>query len=117
MFRKGTLEDGDLALVYNTASGWEAEMAKNILKEAGIESLVMDREDSGAYLRILGLGTPFGMDVYVNRCYQEQAKKLLEEAFSEKEDLTEEELERLAMEAESSFMTGDSSAGMGSGYV
>lgn len=100
MFRKGTLEDGDLTLVYSTASKWEADMAKTILREAGIEALVMDREDSGAYLRIIGLGTPFGMDLYVNRLYREQAKKLLEEAFSEKEDLTDEELEELAMGAE-----------------
>jgi hypothetical protein len=40
------------------------------------------------------------MDVYVNRLYREQAEKLLEEAFSEKEDLTDEELEELAMEVQ-----------------
>ena len=101
MFRKGTLQDKDMALVYNTASKWEADMAGKLLDEAGIPALIMDREDSGAYLRILGLGSPFGMDVYVNRLYEEQAKKLLEEAFSEKEDLSEQELEELAMEASS----------------
>ena len=97
MFRKGSLQDENIALVYNTASKWEADMAKKLLEEAGISALVMDREDSGAYLRILGLGSPFGMDVYVNRTYEEQAKQLIQEAFSEKEDLSEEELEELAM--------------------
>ena len=61
----------------------------------------MDREDSGAYLRILGLGSPFGMDVYVNRLYEDQAKQLIQEAFSQKEDLSDQELEELAMETHS----------------
>lgn len=39
------------------------------------------------------------MDVYVNRMYEEQEKGLHEEAFSEKEDLSEQGLEELAMEA------------------
>ena len=52
MFLERNFEDGDLALVYNTASRWEAEMVVNILKEAGIESLVMDRGFLYAYLRI-----------------------------------------------------------------
>ena len=98
MFRKGTLQDKDMALVYNTASRWEADMAGKLLEEAGIPALIMDREDSGAYLRILGLGSPFGMDVYVNRMYEEQAKQLIKDAFSQKEDLSDQELEELAME-------------------
>ena len=97
MFRKGSLQDADMVLIYNTASKWEADMAKKLLEEAGIAALIMDREDSGAYLRILGFGSPFGMDVYVNRMYEEQAKGLIEEAFSEKENLSEQELEDLAM--------------------
>ena len=68
---------------------------------ASLPAVVMDREDSGAYLRILGLGSPFGMDVYVNRLYEDQAKQLIQEAFSQKEDLSEQELEELAMETHS----------------
>ena len=98
MFRKGSLQDADMVLVYNTASKWEADIAKKLLEESGIAALVMDREDSGAYLRIIGLGSPFGMDVYVNRMYEAQAKQLIKEAFSQKEDLSDQELEELAME-------------------
>ena len=101
MFRKESLQDADMVLVYNTASKWEADMAKKLLEETGIPALVMDREDSGAYLRIIGLGSPFGMDVYVNRLYEAQAKQLIEDAFSRKEDLSDQELEELAMEAHS----------------
>ena len=98
MFRKGSLQDADMVMVYNTASKWEADIAKKLLEEAGMAALVMDREDSGAYLRIIGLGSPFGMDVYVNRMYEAQAKQLIKEAFSQKEDLSDQELEELAME-------------------
>ena len=101
MFRKGSLQDADMVLVYNSASKWEADIAKKLLEEAGIAALVMDREDSGAYLRIIGLGSPFGMDVYVNRMYEAQAKQLIKEAFSQKEDLSDQELEELAMETHS----------------
>ena len=101
MFRKGSLQDVDMVLVYNTASKWEADIAKKLLEESGIAALVMDREDSGAYLRIIGLGSPFGMDVYVNRMYEAQAKQLIKEAFSQKEDLSDQELEELAMETHS----------------
>ena len=101
MFRKGSLQDADMVQVYNTASKWEADIAKKLLEEAGIAALVMDREDSRAYLRIIGLGSPFGMDVYVNRMYEAQAKQLIKEAFSQKEDLSEQELEELAMETHS----------------
>lgn len=100
MFRKGSLQDDEIALVYNTASKWEADMAKTLLEKAGIDALVMDREDSGAYLRILGLGTPFGIDVYVNRKYEEKARQLIKEALSEKEDLSDEELAEIAMQME-----------------
>ena len=48
MFRKGSLQDADMVQVYNTASKWEADIAKKLLEEAGIAALVMDREDSGA---------------------------------------------------------------------
>ena len=75
--------------------------SEKLLEEAGIAALVMDREDSGAYLRIIGLGSPFGMDVYVNRMYEAQAKQLIKEAFSQKEDLSDQELEELAMETHS----------------
>ena len=101
MFRKGSLQDADMVQVYNTASKWEADIAKKLLEEAGIAALVMDREDSGAYLRIIGLGSPFGMDVYVNRMYEAQAKQLIKEAFSQKEDLSDQELQELAMEMHS----------------
>ena len=101
MFRKGSLQDADMVLVYNSASKWEADIAKKLLEDAGIAALVMDREDSGAYLRIIGLGSPFGMDVYVNRMYEARAKQLIKDAFSQKEDLSDQELEELAMETHS----------------
>ena len=75
-------------------------MAKILLERAGIDALVMDREDSGAYLRILGLGTPFGIDIYVNRKHEDKARQLIKEALPEKEDLSDEELEEMAMQME-----------------
>jgi hypothetical protein len=38
---------------------------------------------------------------YVNRMYEAQAKQLIKEAFSQKEDLSDQELEELAMETHS----------------
>jgi hypothetical protein len=32
MFRKGSLQDADRVLIYNTASKWEADMAKKLLE-------------------------------------------------------------------------------------
>ena len=34
MFRKGSLQDADMVLIYNTASKWEADMAKKLLEES-----------------------------------------------------------------------------------
>ena len=99
MFRKGGLKDPELVLIYNTASKWEADQAKSLLEKEGIPALLMDREDSGDYLRVLGFGSPFGVDVYVNRSHADRAARLLEEAFSELEDVSEEELAQLAMSA------------------
>ena len=97
MFRKGSIQDPELVMIYNTGSKWEADQAKSLLENEGIPALLMDREDSGDYLRVLGFGSPFGVDVYVNRKHAEQAKRLIEEAFSEMEDISEEELAELAM--------------------
>ena len=97
MFRREGLKDPELALVYNAASKWEADQAAGILEQADIPALVLDREDSGQYLRVLGLGSPFGVDVYVNAVHAEQARRILDETFSEMENLSEEELAELAL--------------------
>ena len=101
MFRRDGLNDPKLAKVYNAATVTEAEQAKSLLENVGIPALLMDREDSGAYLRILGYGSPFGVDVYVSPENAERAKRLIEETFSEENSVTEEELEQLAMETDS----------------
>jgi len=100
MFRKGSIQDSEVVLVYNTASKWEADQAKSLLENEGIPALLMDREDSGDYLRVLGFGSPFGVDIYVNKNHAQRACELLEEAFSEEEDISEEELAELAMRSE-----------------
>ena len=74
-------------------------MAKTLLERVGIDALVMGREDSGAYLRILGLGTLFGIDI-LNRKHEDKARQLIKEALPEKEDLSDEELEEMAMQME-----------------
>lgn len=99
MFRKDGLKDPQLAKIYSTATMIEAEQAKSLLESSGIPAMLMDSEDSGQYLRILGLGSPFGVDIYVNAKDAERAKQLLEETLSKMEDLTEEELTRLALSA------------------
>ena len=87
--------------VYNAATIMEAEQVKSVLEGEGIPALLMDREDSGGYLRILGCGSPFGVDVYVSPENADRAKKLIEEIFSEENSVTEEELERIALETRS----------------
>ena len=99
MFRKGGLKDPELVLIYNTASKWEADQAKSLLEKEGIPALLMDREDSGAYLRILGYGSPFGVDVYVSLENESRAKQVIAEVFSEDNSVTDEELEELALKA------------------
>ena len=74
-------------------------MAKELLENAQIAAMVMDHEDSGGYLRILGYGTPFGMDVYVNRADADIARKLIKDTLGNVSDLTDEELEEAALEA------------------
>ncbi|MBQ6321382.1 MAG: DUF2007 domain-containing protein [Lachnospiraceae bacterium] len=100
MFRKGSIPDPELVMVYNTASKWEADQAESLLANEGIPAMIRDREDSGDYLRVLGFGSPFGMDVYVHRDHAQRAKELLEATFSGKEDISEEELEALALQTE-----------------
>ena len=102
MFRRGSIHDPELEAVYNTAQKFEAEMAKQILEQNRIPAMLRDREDSGEYLRILGYGSPFGVDILVRKDQAVQARKLLKETFSEEKGITDEELEALAMEAGSS---------------
>ena len=97
MFRKGGIKDPQLFLVCNSATVWEAEQVKGLLEKEGIPALIMDREDSGDYLRVLGFGSPFGVDVYVNSRYAERAGQLVDEMLSENEAITEDELADLAM--------------------
>ena len=82
MFRKGEIKDPELVKICNTASKWEADQVKNLLEKEGIPALVMDREDSGDYLRVLGFGSPFGVDVYVNSQNAQRAKQLADEMLS-----------------------------------
>ncbi len=97
MFRKGSIEDETLELVYNASERYEGEMAREILEQAGIPAVLADREDSGQYLRILGVGSPFGVDVLVRRDQAQRAKQILEEALSEEKGISDEELEALAL--------------------
>jgi len=85
-------------MVWNTAAITQAEQAKSLLESEGIPVLLMDREDSGGYLRILGYGSPFGVDIYVSPKNAPRARKLLGEIFSEENSVSEEELERIALE-------------------
>ena len=98
MFRKGSIQDPELTMVYSAADMMEAEHAKSILGNEGIPSLLMDREDSGQYLRILGYGSPFGIDVYVSNENAQRAREILAYIFAEDNSVSEEELEELALE-------------------
>ena len=101
MFRRGAINDPELTMIFNTGVQWEADQAKSLLEQAGIPVLMMDHEDSGDYLRILGYGSPFGFDLYVSRANADRARALIEEVFSEDNSVSEEELERIALEAHS----------------
>ena len=96
MFRRGSIQDPEITPVYNAASEWEANLAKELLEKAGIRAMTMDREDAGSYLRILGVGSPFGMDIYVRNEDAQRAAQLLEETFSQENALSEEELAEIA---------------------
>lgn len=57
-------------LIYSTPQPWQAEMAKQILEENGIEAVVMNRRDSSY--------TVFGeAEVYVVKEDVEKSKELL----------------------------------------
>ena len=99
MFRKGSVSDPELETVYNTAKKFKAEMVKQVLEDHQILAMLRDREDSGEYLRILGYGSPFGVDILVRKDQAVQARKILEDTFSEEKGITDEELEALALEA------------------
>ena len=99
MFRNGPINDETMTLVYNAASKIEADQIKVYLEANGIPALLMDRVDSGQYLRILGYGSPYGMDIYVAPENAGKAEELIKELLSETE-VPEEELERLALESD-----------------
>ncbi len=99
MFRKGTIPYPDLTAVHTVNQEYEANLIKERLGQNGIPAFYMDREDSGSYLRIIGLGTPFGIDIYVNKEQADAARKLIDEFLSDEEKLTDEELEEIALEA------------------
>ena len=99
MFRKGNVQYEDLVLAANVGQIYEAQQIQELLERAGIPALLADREDSGGYLRILGYGSPFGVDVLVHKAHAERAKQLIRETFSEDKGIPDEELERLAMES------------------
>ena len=57
-------------LIFSTPQPWQAEMAKQILEENGIEAVVMNRRDSSY--------TVFGeVEVYVTKEDVERSKELL----------------------------------------
>jgi len=98
MFRKGTIQDPDITAVYSVSQVYEADLITGLLNNSGIPAYYRDREDSGGYLRIIGLGTPFGMDIYVNRKDAERARALIDSCLSREEELTEEELAQIALQ-------------------
>ncbi len=111
MFRKGGNTDPELEIVYNTAEKFEADIARHVLEDHQIPVVIRDREDSGQYLRILGYGSPFGVDVLVRKDQAQQARKLLEETFSEQKGITDEELEELALKAGSRLIIASNNKG------
>ncbi len=100
MFRKGTIKYPDMTAIFTVTHEYEAELIRELLAQNSIPSHCMDREDAGGYLRIIGHGSPFGIDIYVNKDQAETAKKLIQEHMENGESLTDEELEKAAMEAE-----------------
>lgn len=99
MFRRGEIKDKDLAMVASVGEEYEANLIKGVLEENRIPVLIYDREDSGNYLRIIGCGSPFGLDIYVHKSNEERARTLINEIFSEEKGISDEELERMALEA------------------
>ena len=98
MFRKGTIQDPDIVAVHSVSEVYEADLITGLLINSGIPAYYRDREESGGYLRIIGLGTPFGMDIYVNRKDAEKAKSLIDSYLSREEELTDEELAQIALQ-------------------
>ena len=89
-------EDGDLIKVANVSDMVEEELLKGYLKDGGIPCFIKDANTPGQYLRVLGWGSPFGVDVFVSRDNADPAKTIIEEYFAANE-LTEEELTEMAL--------------------
>ena len=57
--------------------------SKGVLAEEGIPCLLQDAEGSGEILRIVGWGSPFGVNVVVTEENAERARWILTEVFGE----------------------------------
>ncbi|HAV00838.1 MAG TPA: hypothetical protein DCW47_06555 [Lachnospiraceae bacterium] len=93
---KRITEDGDLIKVANVSDMVEAELLKGYLKAGGIPCFIKDANTPRQYLRVLGWGSPFGVDVFVSRDNADQAKTIIEEYYAANE-LAEEELTGMAL--------------------
>ena len=77
------MENSDLVVVYSLADMLDGQMAKGVLAEEGIPCLLQDAEGSGEILRIVGWGSPFGVNVIVTEENAERAHQILSEVFGE----------------------------------
>ena len=73
----------DLTVVYSLADMLDGQMAKGVLAEEGRPCLLQDAEGSGEILRIVGWGSPFGVNVVVTKENAERARQILTEVFGE----------------------------------
>ncbi len=91
--------DEQMVKVITLNKDYEAAQAKEILDNNGIKSRIVDR-GGGDFLRISGWGSPFGVDVFVHKDFETEAKKILE-AFEPIQEglISDEELEQEALNA------------------
>jgi len=99
VFFKGK-PDPELITILTVKDKYEADIAAELLSKEGIPCLVRDHEDCGQWLRAVGWGSPFGMDILVGRNLEEKAREVTAR-FREDYDtlISEEELTELALES------------------
>ncbi len=92
--------DEDLVAIRTVDEPYQARMLSDLLKKNGICSLMRDRE-AGSWLRTVGWGSPYGIDVFVSKDNESAARQIADTFVLNEEsvEISEEELAAEAMEA------------------
>ena len=95
--------DEDLVAIRTVDEPYKARMLSDLLKKNGICSLMRDRE-AGSWLRTVGWGSPYGIDIFVSKDNEIAARQVADTFILNEEpvEITDDELAAEAMEADDS---------------